>query len=157
MWVVWVWWYGKAGGRVCLSACRIAENAQRLTACGCPCACGCACRPCPCRLFLSVRQCYLFNVDNICRMVGGILQPNGNRKTANSMCPLTLTPTPIFPNTELQPSDVRFGNIPNSGGEFRNVNQWDFLVSVKIIDKFSRTVGNFIEDPSVSQNRAHFT
>ena len=73
------------------------------------------------------------------------------------MCRLHHTPTTPFPNTELQPSDDRFGNIPNSGGEFRNVNQWDFLVSVKIIDKFSRTVGNFIEDPSISQNRAHFT
>ena len=84
------------------------ENAQRLTACGCPCACGCACRPCPCRLFLSVRQCYLFSVDNICRMVGGILQPNGNRKTANSMCPLFHTPTFLSPNTEHIPFGRRF-------------------------------------------------
>lgn len=30
------------------------------------------------------------------------------------------------------------------------MNQWNILVSVKIIDKFSRTVGNFIEDLSIS-------
>ena len=67
-------------------------------------------------------QSYLFSVDNICRMVGGILQPNGNRKTANSMCPLTLTPTNISPNTEHIRSVGGFGNLPNSGGEFRNRN-----------------------------------
>lgn len=65
---------------------------------------------------------YLFSVDNICRMVGGILQPNGNRKTANSMCPLTLTPTNFSPNTEHIRSVGSFGNLPNSGGEFRNRN-----------------------------------
>ena len=72
--------------------------------------------------FSSVRQCYLFNVDNIRRMVGGILQPNGNRKTANSMCPLTITPTNFSPNTEHIRSVGGFGNLPNSGGEFRNRN-----------------------------------
>lgn len=66
------------------------------------------------------------------------------------MCRLPHTHTTPFSNTELCTSDDRFGNIPNSGGEFRNMNQWNFLVSVKIIDKFSRTVGNFIEDLSIS-------
>lgn len=72
--------------------------------------------------FSSVRQCYLFSVDNIAPMVGGILQPNGNRKTANSMCPLTITPTNFSPNTEHIRSVGGFGNLPNSGGEFRNRN-----------------------------------
>lgn len=72
--------------------------------------------------FSSVHKSYLFSVDNICRMVGGILQPNGNRKTANSMCPLTLTPTNFSPNTEHIRSVGSFGNLPNSGGEFRNRN-----------------------------------
>lgn len=71
---------------------------------------------------VSVRKSYLFSVDNICRMVGGILQPNGNRKTANSMCPLTLTPTNFSQNTEHIRSVGSFGNLPNSGGEFRNRN-----------------------------------
>ena len=107
--------------------------------------------------FSSVRQSYLFNVDNICRMVGGILQPNGNRKTANSMCPLTLTPTPIFPNTEYIRSVGGFGNLPNGGGEFRNRNHGFLLRSIQTIDKFSRTVGNFIEDLLILSNRAYFT
>ena len=77
--------------------------------------------------FSSVRKSYLFNVDNICRMVGGILQPNGNRKTANSMCPLTITPTNFSPNTEHIRSVGGFGNLPNSGGEFRNRNHGVFL------------------------------
>lgn len=76
----------------------------------------------PCGRFSSVRQCYLFNVDNIAPMVGGILQQNGNRKTANSMCPLTITPTNFSPNTEHIRSVGGFGNLPNSGGEFRNRN-----------------------------------
>lgn len=103
-----VFWGGGVGERERQRRTGKGENAQRLTACGCPCACGCACRPCPCRLFLSVRQCYLFSVDNIAPMVGGILQPNGNRKTANSMCPLTLTPTFLSPNTEHIPFGRRF-------------------------------------------------
>lgn len=107
--------------------------------------------------FSSVRQSYLFSVDNICRMVGGILQPNGNRKTANSMCPLTLTPTPIFPNTEYIRSVGGFGNLPNGGGEFRNRNHGFLLRSIQTIDKFSRTVGNFIEDLLILSNRAYFT
>ena len=90
-------------------------------------------------------------------MVGGILQPNGNRKTANSMCPLTLTPTPIFPNTEYIRSVGGFGNLPNGGGEFRNRNHGFLLRSIQTIDKFSRTVGNFIEDLLILSNRAYFT
>lgn len=88
---------------------------------------------------------------------GGILQPNGNRKTANSMCPLTLTPTPIFPNTEYIRSVGGFGNLPNGGGEFRNRNHGFLLRSIQTIDKFSRTVGNFIEDLLILSNRAYFT
>ena len=88
---------------------------------------------------------------------GGILQRNGNRKTANSMCPLTLTPTPIFPNTEHIRSVGGFGNLPNGGGEFRNRNHGFLLRSIQTIDKFSRTVGNFIEDLLILSNRAYFT
>lgn len=96
-------------GRACVPI-GLPNSRKRATAHGlrCPFACGCACRPCPCRLFLSVRQCYLFIVDNIAPMVGGILQPNGNRKTANSMCPLFHTPTFLSPNTEHIPFGRRF-------------------------------------------------
>lgn len=107
--------------------------------------------------FSSVRQCYLFNVDNIVPMVGGILQPNGNRKTANSMCPLFHTPTFLSPNTEHIRSVGGFGNLPNGGGEFRNRNHGFLLRSIQTIDKFSRTVGNFIEDLLISSNKAYFT
>lgn len=70
-----VWCDGVCGWvySLALTRSRLTDSRKRATAHGlrCPCACGCACRPCPCRLFLSVRQCYLFSVDNICRMVGG--------------------------------------------------------------------------------------
>lgn len=111
----------------------------------------------PCGRFSSVRQCYLFSVDNIAPMVGGILQPNGNRKTANSMCPLFHTPTFLSPNTEHIRSVGGFGNLPNGGGEFRNRNHGFLLRSIQTIDKFSRTVGNFIEDLLISSNKAYFT
>ena len=60
------------------------------------------------------------------------------------------TPTPLA-------SVDRFGNFPNSGGEFRNGNLGIFSCSVQSICKFSRTVGIFSEDLSNLQNRAHFT
>lgn len=88
---------------------------------------------------------------------GGILQPNGNRKTANSMCPLFHTPTFLSPNTEHIRSVGGFGNLPNGGGEFRNRNHGFLLRSIQTIDKFSRTVGNFIEDLLISSNKAYFT
>lgn len=109
--VFWWWfWCPRGCGLVvvwyplALTLSRLADsrkNRARLTACGCP----LACRWCPCRRLVSVRKSYLFSVDNIRRVVGGILQPNGNRKTANSMCPLSHTPTPLSPNTEL----IHFG------------------------------------------------
>lgn len=45
--------------------------------------------------FSSVRQCYLFSVDNIRRVVGGILQPNGNEKR-RTVCVGSITlPQPL--------------------------------------------------------------
>ena len=156
LWVGCRWWfcwvYGVMG---CVGGCtrsrslahglRIAENAQRLTACGV--------RVLAVALAVRVRVgsfCPSVNVIFLALIIfavwwGGILQPNGNRKTANSMCPLTLTPTPIFPNTEHIRSVGGFGNLPNGGGEFRNRNHGFLLRSIQTIDKFSRTVGNFIE------------
>lgn len=49
----------------------------------------------------AVRQCYLFSVDNIGVLSGGILQQKRQRKTAHSMCPITITHTTPPPNTDL--------------------------------------------------------
>lgn len=145
-----MWWYGKAGGRVCLSACRIAENAQRLTACGV--------RVLAVALAVRVRVgsfCPSVNVIFLSLIIsaysrGVFYSTNGNEKR-RTVCVGSITlPQPLSRTPNSNPRMIVSETFPIVGGEFRNVNQWDFLVSVKIIDKFSRTVGNFIEDLSIS-------